>query len=62
MSTQRTNVSIIGIGDDGLDGASESVRRLITEADLLVGNERVLALVPKGMQERVVLGDDDSDH
>jgi precorrin-6Y C5,15-methyltransferase (decarboxylating) len=58
MAPQRTNVSIIGIGDDGLEGAPESVRRLIAEADLLVGNERVLALVPKGMQERVVLGAD----
>jgi precorrin-6Y C5,15-methyltransferase (decarboxylating) len=58
MAAQSSNVSIIGIGDDGLEGAPESVRRLITEAELLVGNERVLALTPKGMQERVVLGAD----
>lgn len=51
-------VSIIGIGDDGLDGASEAVRRLILEADLLVGNERVLALVPKSKAARVTLGAD----
>ena len=30
-------VSILGIGDDGLDGATEAVRQLILEADLLVG-------------------------
>jgi precorrin-6B C5,15-methyltransferase / cobalt-precorrin-6B C5,C15-methyltransferase len=54
----RANVSIIGIGDDGLDGAPESVRRLISEADLLVGNERVLSLVPRSVTERLVLGAD----
>jgi precorrin-6Y C5,15-methyltransferase (decarboxylating) len=58
VPSSRPNVSIIGIGDDGLDGAAESVRRLISEADLLVGNERVLALVPKTMTERLVLGAD----
>jgi precorrin-6Y C5,15-methyltransferase (decarboxylating) len=58
MSASRANVSIIGIGDDGLDGAPESVRRLIAEADLLVGNERVLALVPRSVTERLVLGAD----
>jgi precorrin-6B C5,15-methyltransferase / cobalt-precorrin-6B C5,C15-methyltransferase len=51
-------VSIIGIGDDGLDGATETVRRLIANADLLVGNERVLALVPKSTAQRLTLGAD----
>jgi precorrin-6B C5,15-methyltransferase / cobalt-precorrin-6B C5,C15-methyltransferase len=51
-------VSILGIGDDGLDGASETVRKLILEADLLVGNDRVLALVPKSKAERLALGAD----
>ncbi|RIK71472.1 MAG: cobalamin biosynthesis bifunctional protein CbiET [Planctomycetota bacterium] len=52
------NVSIIGIGDDGLDGLTDSVRRLIEDARLLVGNERVLALVPASGAERLVLGAD----
>ena len=56
MAASRSNVSIIGIGDDGLDGASEAVRRIISEADLLVGNDRVLALVPGNVTERLVLG------
>src|SRR5262245_38204219 len=51
-------VSILGIGDDGLDGATEAVRKLIREADLLVGNERVLALVPKSSAQRLALGSD----
>jgi precorrin-6Y C5,15-methyltransferase (decarboxylating) len=58
MAASRSNVSIIGIGDDGLDGASEAVRRIISEADLLVGNDRVLALVPGNVTERLVLGAD----
>jgi precorrin-6Y C5,15-methyltransferase (decarboxylating) len=51
-------VSIVGIGDDGLDGATEAVRKLIVDAEMLVGNERVLALVPKSTARRVVLGAD----
>jgi precorrin-6Y C5,15-methyltransferase (decarboxylating) len=51
-------VSIIGIGDDGLDGASEAVRRLILDADLLVGNERVLSLAPTSKAARMTLGAD----
>jgi precorrin-6Y C5,15-methyltransferase (decarboxylating) len=58
MAASRSNVSIIGIGDDGLDGASEAVRRIISEADLLVGNDRVLALMPGNVTERLVLGAD----
>ena len=52
------NVSIIGIGDDGLDGASESVRKLIMSAELLVGSERALALVPSTKTDRLILGAD----
>lgn len=51
-------VSILGIGDDGLDGATEAVRKLILSADVLVGNERVLALVPKTAAQRLTLGAD----
>jgi precorrin-6Y C5,15-methyltransferase (decarboxylating) len=51
-------VSIIGIGDDGLDGASQAVRQLILQANLLVGNERVLALAPESSAERLTLGAD----
>jgi precorrin-6Y C5,15-methyltransferase (decarboxylating) len=51
-------VSILGIGDDGLDGATEAARKLILEADVLVGNERVLTLVPKTAAQRVSLGAD----
>jgi precorrin-6Y C5,15-methyltransferase (decarboxylating) len=51
-------ISILGIGDDGLDGATEAARKLILEADVLVGNERVLSLVPKTAAQRLALGAD----
>jgi precorrin-6B C5,15-methyltransferase / cobalt-precorrin-6B C5,C15-methyltransferase len=39
-------LSIVGIGEDGLDGVSAAGRRLIETADLLAGGERHLALIP----------------
>jgi precorrin-6Y C5,15-methyltransferase (decarboxylating) len=41
-------IHIIGIGDDGLDGLTAHARRLIEQADLLLGDEPTLALV-KGL-------------
>lgn len=58
VTATQSNVSIIGIGDDGLEGLTESVRRLILESDLVVGNERVLALASATKAERLVLGAD----
>lgn len=51
-------VSIIGLGDDGLDAVSESVRQMILTADLLVGSERALAKVAAASAEKVVLSAD----
>jgi len=54
-------VHIIGIGDDGLEGLSATTRRLIEQAELLVGDEATLALVPTddvGDAERLVVGTD----
>lgn len=49
-------IPIIGIGDDGLDGVSAAARALIHEAQLLVGAEQTLALVPNSGAERLVVG------
>jgi precorrin-6Y C5,15-methyltransferase (decarboxylating) len=38
-------LSIVGIGEDGLDGLSASARELLAHADLIVGGRRHLALV-----------------
>ena len=51
-------VSIIGLGDDGLEGAPQNVRQLILDADLLVGAERILTLIPQTSAQRFVLGAD----
>jgi precorrin-6Y C5,15-methyltransferase (decarboxylating) len=37
-------LSIIGIGEDGIDGLSPVARRLVSDAELVVGGKRHLAL------------------
>lgn len=54
----KQSVSIIGIGDDGLDAVSNAIRQLIMSADILAGNERTLALVPEAPGARIVIGAD----
>ena len=49
-------IHIIGIGDDALEGATAQARRLIEEADLLLGAESTLKLIPKTAgKERVAI-------
>ncbi|MBI2823477.1 MAG: precorrin-6y C5,15-methyltransferase (decarboxylating) subunit CbiE [Planctomycetia bacterium] len=54
MATEK--VHIIGIGDDGLEGVTAAARQLIEGADLLVGAEYTLRLVPAGNAERLPAG------
>lgn len=51
-------VYIIGIGDDGIEGATSLARQLIERAKLLIGSEAALALVPDAKYERLVVGAD----
>ena len=53
---EAKKVHIIGIGDDGLDGATEAARRLIEQADLLIGSEQTMNLVGPASGERFVVG------
>lgn len=47
-------LSIVGIGEDGLDGLPAAARALVDNADLLIGGERHLAMVPQRPdQERI---------
>ncbi|MGD9539034.1 MAG: precorrin-6y C5,15-methyltransferase (decarboxylating) subunit CbiE [Alphaproteobacteria bacterium] len=46
-------LSIIGIGEDGLDGLSAAGRALIEGAELLAGGARHLGLIPNGNAERL---------
>ncbi len=54
----KQSVSIIGIGDDGLEAVANSVRQVILSADILAGNERTLALVPEAPGKRLAVGAD----
>jgi len=47
-------LSLIGIGEDGIDGLSPVARALVETAELLVGGERHLAHVPSSAAERLV--------
>jgi precorrin-6Y C5,15-methyltransferase (decarboxylating) len=49
-------LSVVGIGADGLDGLAPAARALIETAEVLVGGERHLALVPDGGAERLRWG------
>jgi len=48
----RPWLAVVGIGEDGLDALAPAARALIGSAEVLVGGERHLALVPKGGLER----------
>jgi precorrin-6B C5,15-methyltransferase / cobalt-precorrin-6B C5,C15-methyltransferase len=45
-------ISVIGIGADGIGSLSQAARALVDAAELLVGGERHLALIPPGRAER----------
>ena len=50
-------LNIVGIGEDGLEGLSPSARALVDSAEVLVGGERHLAMVPGNhLAERVRWG------
>jgi precorrin-6Y C5,15-methyltransferase (decarboxylating) len=46
-------LTVVGMGEDGLDGLAPAARTIVEAAELLVGSERLLALVPKGSGERL---------
>jgi precorrin-6Y C5,15-methyltransferase (decarboxylating) len=51
-------IHVIGIGDDGLEALAPNVRQLITDAEVLLGTDRTLELVPKSKAERHVISSD----
>jgi len=46
-------LTIIGLGEDGLEGLTPAARKLVERAETLVGGERHLAKVPNGTAERL---------
>jgi precorrin-6Y C5,15-methyltransferase (decarboxylating) len=47
-------LSIIGIGEDGLSGLSAIARSLIDTAEILVGGDRHLAMLPNDQRSRLI--------
>lgn len=46
-------ITVVGIGEDGLDGLSPVARALVDGAEVLVGGSRHLAMAPPGTAERL---------
>jgi precorrin-6B C5,15-methyltransferase / cobalt-precorrin-6B C5,C15-methyltransferase len=49
-------IHIVGIGEDGLNGVTAGARSLIQNAQVLVGEEDTLALVPETTAQRLTVG------
>lgn len=47
-------LSIVGIGEDGIDGLCREARNCVAQADILFGGERHLAMVPDDGRERIL--------
>lgn len=53
-----SKIHVIGIGDDGLEALPNNVRQLITDAEVVLGTDRTLELVPKSKAERHAISSD----
>jgi precorrin-6B C5,15-methyltransferase / cobalt-precorrin-6B C5,C15-methyltransferase len=51
--TAAGKVYIVGIGDDGLDGMTAQARRLLEEADLLVGPDSCAGVLTEALRSRL---------
>ncbi|MEA1951186.1 MAG: precorrin-6y C5,15-methyltransferase (decarboxylating) subunit CbiE [Planctomycetota bacterium] len=49
-------IYIVGIGENGLDGLGAAGRKIVQGAELMIGDEYTLALVPENGSRRVVVG------
>jgi precorrin-6Y C5,15-methyltransferase (decarboxylating) len=54
----RSKIVIVGIGDDGLPGLTETARRLVTEADVILGAPATLRLLEQVPARKVALDAD----
>ena len=57
MSTSE-KIHIVGVGENALDGLTAAARELIQNAQVLVGDEHTLALLPASDAERLTIGVD----
>jgi len=51
--TSAGKVHIVGIGDDGVEGMTAQARRLVEEAELLVGPDSCAVLLPAPLRDRL---------
>jgi precorrin-6B C5,15-methyltransferase / cobalt-precorrin-6B C5,C15-methyltransferase len=58
LGEPQRKIVIVGIGDDGLAGLTESARRLVAESDLVLGAEPTLRLLGGATGRRVALDPD----
>ncbi|MEX2114899.1 MAG: precorrin-6y C5,15-methyltransferase (decarboxylating) subunit CbiE [Pirellulales bacterium] len=58
MAVSEPKIHIIGMGDDGIDGLVTPARRIIEQAELLVGAETALAVIPPSAAQRLAIGSD----
>jgi precorrin-6Y C5,15-methyltransferase (decarboxylating) len=55
-TTERRKIHILGIGEDGVAGLTSHARKLIEEAELILGADHTLVLVTASKAEKFVLG------
>jgi precorrin-6B C5,15-methyltransferase / cobalt-precorrin-6B C5,C15-methyltransferase len=58
VTASEPKTYIIGIGSDGLAGLMARSRELVTSADLILGSEHALDLMPEVRAERIRIGAD----
>ena len=58
MNQDPPKIHIVGVGGDGLAGLTSRARDLVAGADLLVGSDGALRLLPEVNAERVRIGSD----
>jgi precorrin-6B C5,15-methyltransferase / cobalt-precorrin-6B C5,C15-methyltransferase len=58
VSTVEPKIHVLGIGPDGLAGLTARARELLTGAELVLGSEHTLGLLPELKAQRVRIGPD----
>ncbi|MFL6289176.1 MAG: precorrin-6y C5,15-methyltransferase (decarboxylating) subunit CbiE, partial [Actinomycetes bacterium] len=58
MTTDSLKIHVVGVGGDGLAGLTSRARDLVASAEVLVGSDGALRLLPEVNAERVRIGSD----
>src|SRR5215218_7639657 len=58
MATDPPKIHVVGVGSDGLAGLTSRARDLVSAAEMLVGSDPALRLLPEVNAERVRIGSD----